>query len=457
MTQTVAEPRRGWRPARMPPTWTIVWALFAVLALELFAFFGARYLDQTQREVRLLPWLRYDQRVDFNYFYSGAKLTYHGQARDLYPLPGEWTYYPGDPVFDQPQDELTLARLLARGNYYNPPALALLQAPLVALGFKYAFFTFVALASLALAATLFLAWRAGRGIAEMPFLILGIISFSAIHEAVIMGHMTLFFILVLAAGFLLLRAERSLLAGLTFSMLALKPQWAILPALFLLVRGQWRGFFAMGLSAAAIFFLPFIYTGFDSFRNYFEFLRWSATVDLRDAPHMFSWNGFLSKMDDSEVQNGVLVLFADAPPKALIYGLMAITVLPLLVVWRSGDYLLGVAATLVAMLLVSTHSVWYDWAILAVAALFLVLRTRQAGRGYRVEMWVVLLALYVSVGQSIDTVLAPDRHLPDWHRAGFFSATLVAFASLVWMASVALRDRGIGLLLPPAHFWGSAS
>lgn len=161
---------------------------------------------------------------------------------------------------------------------------------------------------------------------------------------------------------------------------------------------------------------------------------------------MFSWNGFLSKLDGSEIQNGQLVLFADAPSKTLVYGLIALTTVPLLVVWRSKDYLLGVAATLVAMLLISTHSVWYDWAILAVAALFLVLRSRDASRSYRVEMWVVLLALFMATAQSISEVLVPDRHAVDWHRAAFFAATPVAFAALVWMASLPLRERGFGLL-----------
>jgi hypothetical protein len=164
---------------------------------------------------------------------------------------------------------------------------------------------------------------------------------------------------------------------------------------------------------------------------------------------MFSWNGFLSKMDGSEIQNGQLVLFADAPSKTLVYSLIAMTTVPLLVVWRSRDYLLGVAAMMVAMLLISTHSVWYDWGILSVAALFLVLRSARFNRGMRVEMWVALLALFLACAQSISEVLTPDRHAVDWHRAAFYSATPVAFAVLVWMASIPLRERGLSALLRP--------
>jgi hypothetical protein len=446
MAQTLSESVRS---ARLPPAWTMICGLFMLGALVLFAYSGIRYADETQREVRLLPYLRYDNRVDFGYFYAGAYMTYHGQMADLYPEQGEWTYYPPDPIFLEPHTELELARLLARGNYYNPPALSIIQAPLVALGFKYAFWTFTAFALAALAGFLFILLRAGKGIPEVPLLALGILAFSPMHEAVILGHTTLFFVFVLTAGFLLLRAERSVLAGLTLSLLALKPQWAVIPGLFLLVRGEWRAFATMAVAAAAIFFLPFLYTGFDTFKNYYDFLRWSATVDIRDAPHMFSWNGFLSKMDGSEIQNGQLVLFADAPSKTLVYSLIAMTTVPLLVVWRSRDYLLGVAAMMVAMLLISTHSVWYDWGILSVAALFLVLRSARFNRGMRVEMWVALLALFLACAQSISEVLTPDRHAVDWHRAAFYSATPVAFAVLVWMASIPLRERGLSALLRP--------
>ncbi len=444
MARTIAEQVER---ARFPGPWALICGFFAVISLSIFAYFGLSYAYKIQHELRLLPDLRYDDRVDFGYFYAGAYMSYHGQAADLYPHYGEFTYYPDDPIFLQPHTEHDLARLMARGNYYNPPALSFIEAPLVALGFKDAFWLYSLLSLTALGGFMALGYKAGKGIPELPFLGLGVLAFSPVKEALIMGHLSLFFVLALTAGFLLLKAERPVLAGLTLSLLALKPQWAILPGLFLLIRGEWRALATMTIAAAAIFFLPFIYTGFDTFKNYFDFLRWSASVDLKDAPHMFSWNGFLSKLDGSEIQNGQLVLFADAPSKALVYGLIALTAVPMLAVWRSRDYLLGVAATLVAMLLVSTHSVWYDWALLVVSALFLVLRSRGAGRSFRVEMWVVLLALFLACGQSIHEVLAPDRHNVDWHRSAFFTATPVAFATLVWMASVPLREMG------PSFLW----
>ena len=111
----------------------------------------------------------------------------------------------------------------------------------------------------------------------------------------------------------------------------------------------------------------------------------------------------------------------------------------MLIVWWSRDFFLSAAATVVAMLLVSTHSVWYDWALLVVAALMLVLRPMRGTK--RVEMWVVLMALTIAASQSIGALIDPDRHNIDWPHPEFYWITPVAFFSLVWMASIAARER----------------
>jgi hypothetical protein len=268
-----------------------------------------------------------------------------------------------------------------------------------------------------------------------------------VHEALIMGHSALFFCLALTAGFLLLRGRREVLAGLCFSLLALKPQWAILPGLFLLFRGEWRTLGTMFVSSCLIFFVPFFIIGLDTFSNYVHFLRWQNDLDLRDAPHMFSWNGFLFKLRGGPLYGHV------PPPAEWTYALVAVTAIPLAVVWWGRNYLLGVAATVLAMLLISTHSVWYDWALLIVAALFLVLYSQGRSRSMRIEMWVILLALHVAAAQSISVLLRPDRFAIDWHSSGFFSLTPVAFAALVWMALLTIYDRDIKLQFPsPLRF-----
>jgi hypothetical protein len=373
-------------------------------------------------------------------------MAMHGDADRLYPEKEELglTIYPRDPKFAEERPEYENALLLARGNYYNPPAFAFLQAPLTLLSFRDAFWIFSGAALAALGGFVVISWFAARGIAELPLLVLGTLAFKPVHEALILGHMTLFFVFILAAGVLLVRAKKPVLAGLVLSLLALKPQWAVLPGLFLLVRGEWRALATMFVAASAIFFSGFFFTGWHTFENYVGFLRFSAKWDVNDAPHMFSWNGFLSRLNGSAFID--FVYYPAYPDKTLIYGLIALTCVPLLVVWYSRDFLLGAAAMVFAMLLISTHSVWYDWSLLAVAALFMVMRAPRMHPIMRLEMWVVFIALFITTAQSINEINGPDRHNVDWHHTAFFAVTPVAFGSLIWMATVAARE---GLLRLP--------
>jgi hypothetical protein len=437
MTEAVAAPQR--REALLTSPWTAFSWLAAVAALLYCGYFAGTFAKSTQEELRFIPYLPYDERVDFAYFYAGASMAWHGDAADLYPHPGEITWYPTDPVFDLTTDEYANARLLARGNYYNPPALAYVHSPLTTLGFRTAYWTFTALSAAALGLFIYIFWRAEKRIPEFPLLVLGIVSFRPVHEALIMGHSALLFCLALGAGFLLLRARKEVLCGLCFSLLAVKPQWAILPGLFLLARWQWKALLTMGAASAVIFFIPFLITGFGTLENYVAFLRFQSALDLKDAPHMFSWNGFLFKL------RGGPLYGVDPPPAVWTYALVALTAVPLAVVWWGRNYLLGVAATIVAMLLISTHSVWYDWAILIVAAAFLLLWSAGQTRAVRVQTWAVLLACHIAAAQSIGVLLAPDRYAIDWHSSGFFSLTPVAFAALVWMAAQTILAREVRL------------
>src|SRR5438876_5379930 len=184
---------------------------------------------------------------------------------------------------------------MARGNSYIPPAVAFLEAPLSRLSFRAAFWIFSAIAGLALLGFVVLTWKAGAAVPEMPLLVAGILAFRPVHEAVMMGHPSLIFVFALGGGFLALRAGRPVLAGLLLSVLALKPQWAVIPGALLLARGEWRALTTMAVASAIIIFVPFLATGPEAFKDYVRFLKDSATVDVKVAPHMFSWNGFLSK------------------------------------------------------------------------------------------------------------------------------------------------------------------
>ena len=111
-------------------TWKLVCAAFAIVAALVFFNQLRLRLDETQHELRLIPDLAYDARTDYNYFYASATMALNGEASGLYPASGEKTVQPGDPAFVTARDDDERARLLTKGSYYNPPGLAMLQAPL---------------------------------------------------------------------------------------------------------------------------------------------------------------------------------------------------------------------------------------------------------------------------------------------------------------------------------------
>lgn len=469
MRNAVAEVKpRAQTASAAGPAVRVALLSFSLWAGLIILVFGVRNAYETQKELRLLPYLAYDQRVDFAYFYAAADMVRHGDASELYPKHLEYTFYPLDPLFGQIDDEYVKARLLARGNYYNPPIVAYLEAPFSAMPFRPAFWTFSALSGLAILAFAGLAWRAGRAVPEMAVIVAGLLAFRPVHEAIMMGHLSLFFCLALGGGFLAVRAGRPVVAGLSLSLLAMKPQWGVLPAAYLVFEGgDWgalartvlrsprdppraavallrglassvegRALAVMVLAGAVLFLVPFLAAGAGAFKDYLQFLRDSAAIDVKNAPHMFSWNGFLSKLITGDPLKGPVA----APNAPLLYGLQAMTVVLMLIVWMRRDFCLGVAATVIAMLLVSTRSVWYDWALVTVAAVFLALR--HYGPNLRIQVWAVLLALFVSSSQSVGAVFAPDgRHGNEhWITQAFFSVTLVAFAALVWMGAVVVWE-----------------
>src|SRR3989304_4624196 len=196
MTRTgLASGTRSLRLLARP--WQLLCLLLGAVAILLFFYKGLHYADETQSELRLIPYLRYDERLDFNYFYGAADMVLHGDADLLYPdcSPGDYPqcsepiHWPGDPLYSRPGvDEYTKAQAIVRGRYFA------------------------------------------------------------------------------------------------------------LPAPSLLVRGARRAFAVMAVASALIFFVPFLATGLDVLPRYLDFVRDVADFNLEEAPHMFSWNGFLFKL-----------------------------------------------------------------------------------------------------------------------------------------------------------------
>jgi hypothetical protein len=341
---TGAPTLRGRRlPFALTP-WTAVCVIFGLVAVLLFAYHGLHYADETQSELRLIPWLRYDIREDFNYFYAGADMVWHGDAADLYPDPGERIFYPRDPIFSEPRPEYENARLLARGGYYYPPALAYLQSPLTTLSFRNAYWILTAVSLTCLLGYVAVAWRQGRQNRRDTVLDSWCPRLPPCARGPDPGPLYPNTPGCTARGFSTAARRQAAAGGPGLLVACIQTPVGNLTRHF--PCNSWRMARARLYDCCWDRNLLHTLPVYRLASNYYEFVRYLADVNLKDAPHMFSWNGLLTKLNDSEVQpDGSILFYADAPSRTLVYGLLALSVLPLLVVWWSRDFLMGVAAT----------------------------------------------------------------------------------------------------------------
>jgi hypothetical protein len=235
--------------------------------------------------------------------------------------------------------------------FINPPPVAWLVAPLTALPAPVAYVPWVLLVSASLiGAALLLAPRDRLSRALFAALALG---FLPTFVAVAFGQLAPIVGLGLAAAWVLLGQGRQVAAGLALSVIALKPQLAVLVPLALLAAGYRRAFLtaaAAGLLLAGISLASLGGHGLYAYRElatplfgdlYFQ--RWSLTPLTGSGPLWF-----------------LAVLLAAAATAA--------------VAWRNrGDPGLAIAAGVAGSLLVNHYLTVSDFVILLVP-LWLVLR-----------------------------------------------------------------------------------
>jgi hypothetical protein len=271
------------------------------------------------------------------------------------------------PAFYRSARDLTL-------NAFYSPGLALLLHPLTYFGMRAAFTVYF---GLNLAALLGIAWLAQRGVVSLPAKLavaLGVLALPQTHWALRVGHFTEVLAFALLAG-LLVAPRRPVLGGALIAVLALKPQYLLVPLLFLAWTRNWRALGAavgvpalLGAAGVAAMALRdpsgagmFVYTA----QYYVEKLPQAAeflSVGQRDQWYpqawQYSWYGFL-------VSAGI-----DRNP--LIAGeLIALSAAVTLLAWKRCSASVGAAAAVLGMLLVTPHTSFYNWSMLAVAAALL--------------------------------------------------------------------------------------
>ena len=278
---------------------------------------------------------------------------------------------------------LNAARDLEPNGLYSP-GLSLFLYPLTWLDAEAAYRVYVALGGLAVLSIAYLTQREVGSLEGRLAVALGVVTLPQMHWALRFGHLTPFLAAAALAGFLLAR-RRPYLAGLCFSVLVLKLQYAPVPALYLLWTRNFRCLAAFVAGGVALETAGFVAAGFDEMGPYLRGL-FDLGSDHRDnlvpiqQAWQYAWPGFL--------------ISAGLDPNPLVaFDLMALSLVAVALVWMRGDKSVGPAAAALGMLLVSPYSNFYDWGLLVVAGVLL-LRADVSWKGLRPA---VLVALYVGL------------------------------------------------------------
>ena len=270
--------------------------------------------------------------------------------------------------------------------FLNPPPLAWLGSPFLVLPFGAAIVLWTALLVVAALAAWWLA-APGRGLTRAAHLALFIGLFSTAFGLMV-GQPVALVAAVVSGSWWLAQRDRPVLAGLVLSLVAIKPQLALLVPLCLLVSGHRRMFAAWLAATAVMVLVALVLLGGDGLQRYRDALslasQWEPTRRYAIAGPL----GF-----------GPQVYVIEA----------IVVVVAVVAAWRqrNGGTALPIATGIVASLLFTPYVGFQDFAILVVAG-WLTLRSRATHlqvalmvAGYALlELALVVLAVPILIDEA---------------------------------------------------------
>jgi hypothetical protein len=296
----------------------------------------------------------------------------------------------------QRQEWLALGSKFFYPAIFTPPV-AWLVAPFAVFPFPVAYSLWNALLALATFTTWWLL-APGKGLARMAHLAVAL-ALPLVAFGLLLGQVVILVAAAVALSWWLLRRGHPLLAGLTLSLVAIKPQLAFLVPLALLVTGQWRLFAGWLAGSVGMLLVALVTLGPANLHLYL--LRLLATGHALDAslvPVQLTVSGLLG--------NGVAALVA----QALIAGLL------LWLCRRRGSAEFAIAAGLCGSVLITPYLHAQDLGVMLASA-WLYLRSEPAFAD-RIPAMVGYLAagllatplpLLITVGGWTATTLSPGQ------------------------------------------------
>ncbi|WP_136645414.1 glycosyltransferase family 87 protein [Tabrizicola sp. YIM 78059] len=283
--------------------------------------------------------------IDFKVFWAAAQLALSGD---------------GLAAFDQDQlNALHATKTDARMPWLYPPGYLLLIAPLGAFSFAHALILSTALSLICMA----LAFR--PFVAGVPPLWMALTFAPAFLPALMIGQNSLFWMAGLLAALAALRAQRWVLAGICIGCLTLKPQLGLMIPFALLGAGAWRSIVAAAVTAALVAGLPTLVYGTGYWPLLAQAIAEQGAVMLQSIAGVELMVGPLSLLTMSGVEPRLAL--------RLQWAITAACAVCVLLLWRSRNISFDAKAAglLTAMLLSSVYMWYYEAALMAGIALFL--------------------------------------------------------------------------------------
>jgi len=311
------------------------------------------------------------------------------------------------------------------------PGLSLLMYPLTFLSTVNAYRVYVALGALAFLGVAYLAQREVELPEAKVAVALGVLSIPQMHWGLRLGHMTAFLALAALGGFLLLK-KRPFVAGLCFALLILKPQYAVVPVMYLLWTRNWPALGGMAAGSLGITLVGFAAVGFGEVGPYIGTF-FDLSADTRDnlLPYQRSWQ---------YAWQGFLISAGIEPHPLVVIDLSILSLCVVVVAWARGTRTAALVAAALGMLLVTPYANFYDWGLIVVAGALLL----RADLAWKPAVPLMLGALYVALlaSQAATPFPAVDVQVGVIGADGSVSALPASYVSptdgLYWITPLAL-------------------
>lgn len=323
-------------------------------------------------------------------------------------------------------------------NAFYSPGLSLLMHPLTAFSMRTAFTIYFAVNVAALAGVAYLAQRGVHDRIAKIAVAFAVFALPQTHWALRVGHFTEILAFASLAG-LLLCDRRPVVAGLLIGVLALKPQYLPVPLLYFACTRNWR---ALGSALGALALLGIAGVAAMALRDgglhqiahtaryYIDGAGTDAqflTLGQRDQSYQQGWQ---------YSWYGVLVSAGIEPNPLIAAELFAVSAAAMVLAWWRCTPAVAKVATALGMLLLTPHTSFYNWSMLAVAAALL-LRSDLRPRFLVPAMLCGLAAAAAATQNATPFPLPYDAYRP----AGTLGLYWLPPAALLCLIALAIAGR----------------